>query len=128
MNIGTEFEQELAKEFGLERVPGSGSTWHSKLDLSGSGFRWSLKATIQQKFPLRFIDVLEALEACFGPGGDGSKPIWAVRNRLGDFIVMRKEDFIALQSKEINLIETDRPQVAERKKKAKTPELLRGID
>lgn len=131
MNIGTKFENELAKEFGLERVPGSGSTWHSKLDLYGNKARWSLKATAQPKFPIRLIDIKETLDACYGTGGTGETPLWAARTIVGDFIIMRKEDFMIWESEDgdkfINPF-AEKPQVAERKKRAKTPELLRGTD
>lgn len=127
---GREFEKELANEFGLNQVPGSGSVWYSKLDLSGHGVRWSLKFTGLTSFPITLIDIKEAFEACFGLGGDGAIPIWAVR--MGqideDFIVMRKEDFKLMQmgyAKLLNIISEDKPQVAARKKRASQPELLR---
>lgn len=128
---GLDFERDLADEFGLKPVVSSGSTWHSKLDLSGPGTRWSLKFTTKEKWPLTFRDILEAIAACFGPGGDGSTPIWAVRVIDQDFIVLRKEDFKLMQagySKLINIIEQDKPQVARRKRNARTPELLREED
>lgn len=129
MNIGTEFEYDLAEEFGLDRIPGSGATWYSKLDLKGNDARWSLKSTsVERRWPIQIKDIKEALEACFGNGGDGATPIWAARIPLGDFVLMRKEDFKALQTGELKLIQQDRPHVAERKKRAKTPELLRGTD
>jgi len=127
---GRNFEKELSEEFGLQQVPGSGSVWHSKLDLSGHGVRWSLKFTANTSFPIKFADIVEGLEACFGPGGDGSIPIWAARiEQLDeDFIVMRKEDFKLMQAgftKLLNIISEDKPQVAARKKRASQPELLR---
>lgn len=122
---GRNFERELSEEFGLELVPGSGSTWHSKLDLVGLGARWSLKYTESGAFPITVNDLTEAETACFGPGGDGKIPIWAARVPLGDYIIMRKEDFKALQKGTISLIEQDRPQVAARKARARQPELLR---
>lgn len=124
---GRQFEKDLADEFGLKLVPGSGSVWHSKLDLQGYGARWSLKYTDGSMFPLNYAILKEAHEACYSPGGDGSIPIWAVRmGKLDeDFIVMRKEDFKRLQTGDITLIEEDRPQVAARKKRASLPELLR---
>ena len=125
--LGREFEEELADEFGLKQVPGSGSVWHSKLDMQGNNARWSLKFTGNASFPIKFTDIVEALEACYGVGGDGATPIWAARiEQLDqDFIVMRKEDWVAFNINDIQLINTDRPQVAARKKRARTPELLR---
>ena len=122
---GREFERELAAEFGLDRVPGSGSVWYSKLDLKGNKARWSLKYTTTNRFPIAFEDLLEALDVCYGLGGDGSTPLWAIRNPIGDFILMRKEDFKAMQAGETKFINEDRPQVAARKARARQPELLR---
>jgi hypothetical protein len=124
-NKGRQFEKDLADEFGLKLVPGSGSVWHSKLDLEGNNFRWSLKYTDGSTFPLNYTILREAYEVCYGPGGDGASPIWAIRIPMGDFILMRKEDFKDMQSGDITLIEEDRPQVAARKKRASQPELLR---
>ena len=93
--------------------------------MKGNLARWSLKETIQNKFPIRLIDIEEALRVCFGPGGDGSTPIWAARTAIGDFIVMRKEDFKLLQTGHIKLINETRPKVAEREARARIPALLR---
>ena len=127
---GLVFDAELAEEFGLNRVPGSGSVWHSKLDLSGHGVRWSLKFTTRKICPLSYSDFVEGIEACEGPGGDGSIPAWAARIEPlnEDFIVLRKNDFKLMQagySKLLNIIKEDKPQVAARKSRARKPELLR---
>lgn len=127
---GLDFEKDLAEEFGLQQVPGSGSVWHSKLDLVGHGIRWSLKFTTKKVCPLRYEDFEEAIDACEGPGGDGSIPIWAARIEPlnEDLIVLRKNDFKLMQagySKLLNIIDEDRPQVAARKARARKPELLR---
>lgn len=94
MNIGTEFENELAKELGLKRVPGSGNQWHNKLDVKGRGTRWSLKATGDSGFRIDASMLREAIDACGGIGGTGETPVWAVRIPDGDFIIMRSEDWI----------------------------------
>jgi len=126
-NQGRQFEKELAEEFGLELVPSSGSVWYSKLDLKGRGARWSLKYTSLIKWPLTYEDIEEGIAACYGPGGDGSCPIWAVRIAPNeDYIILRKEDFKAIQKGDIKLIEEDRPHVAARKQRASQPELLRN--
>lgn len=129
MHSWEKFERDLAKEFGLERTPASGSTWHSKLDLKGRHlFRWSLKFTIRKIWPLRYVDMEQDIKDCLGPGGDGSSPIWAIKNPLGEFIVLRKEDFILMQAghdKLLTIIEEDKPQVAAKKARARKPELLR---
>src|SRR3990167_8912857 len=121
-NQGYQFEKDLANEFGLKRVSGSGSVWFSKLDLTGHGIRWSLKYTSKNQFPINFADIVEAIQACYDIGGDGAIPIWAARiEPLG-------EDFILMQagySKLMKIIEEDKPQVAARKRRASQPELLR---
>lgn len=125
---GRQFEKDLANEFGTDQVPGSGSVWHSKLDNSGYGARWSLKFTEKEQFPISYSDILEALEACYGIGGDGSIPLWAARVPIGDFVLMRKEDFKDLQEGNVNFINKDKSKVAERKARANLPELLREDD
>ena len=125
---GRQFEIDLAAEFGLKRVPGSGSVWHSKLDLVGNKARWSLKATGNPKFPITFEDILEALDHCYGLGGDGATPLWAARTPVGDFVVMRKEDFKELSKGDLKIITTEKPQVAARKARARQPELMRDLD
>jgi hypothetical protein len=122
---GRQFEKELAQEFGLKQVPGSGSTWHSKLDINGNGARWSLKFTEKSWFPITMADIHEALDACYGVGGAGETPIWAARVPEGDFIIMRKEDFIALHENDMTFIVKENKKLAARKAKANTPELLR---
>lgn len=122
---GKQFETDLASEFGLKMVPGSGNVWYDKMDLKGKGARWSLKYTSKEKFPITFEDIIENLQVCFGSGGTGEIPIWASRIQENDYITMRKEDFKLMQTDHIILIEQDRPQVAARKERAKMPELLR---
>lgn len=131
-NIGTTFEEDLAKEFGITRVPGSGNQFQSKLDIQGKGAKWSLKAT--EKKSIRFTQetVDEAVDACFGLNGDGSIPVWALRLETPeyDLIVLRKEDFKALQKGELQLIgeEKGKEKVNERRLRSKTPSLLRDGD
>lgn len=67
-DIGRQFEEEFAEELGLEPVPGSGNQWHSKLDVTGGGARWSLKATGHASASIKKKDVLEAEEACVDTG------------------------------------------------------------
>lgn len=126
-NIGAKFESDLSKEFGLTKVPGSGNQHHSKLDLVGNGFRWSLKATRKLSASIRASDIREAIEACYGLNGTGEIPLWAYRIDEYDLILMRKEDFIALQKGEINAIneEKGKEKVNRRRKLAETPTLLR---
>jgi hypothetical protein len=132
MNIGAKFEKDLAKEFGLSKVPGSGNQFNSKLDLHGKGGKWSLKATKNKSIVLNQETIDEAVDACFGPNGDGSIPVWALRMETPeyDLIVLRKEDFKALQKGELQLIgeETGKEKVNERRLRSKTPSLFRNGD
>jgi hypothetical protein len=123
VNIGTQFEQELADELGLKRVGGSGSGWSSKLDVRGKETRWSLKATADDGFRLDRKTIQEALQATGGIGGTGETPIWAVRISLGDFIVMRKEDWIRFMTEDSFSIQPSGSE--QRRNRAKVPQLLR---
>ena len=131
-NTGSNFEEELSKEFGIKRVPGSGNQFHSKLDAHGKGARWSLKATKNKSISIEQKTIDEAVDACFGLNGDGSIPVWAFR--IGsdeyDLVLLRKEDFIALQRGELNIIneEKGKERVNERRRKASLPALLRDGD
>ncbi len=126
-NIGDKFESDLSSEFGLQRVPASGNQPHSKLDLVGRGFRWSLKATGNLSASIKHSDITEAIEACFGLNGTGETPLWAYRIQDEDMIMMRKSDFIALNAGDIRAVgeEKGKEKVNERRRKAATPSLLR---
>lgn len=124
MNIGTEFEMELADELGLERVAGSGSGWSSKLDVRGRNTRWSLKATSDDGFRVDIKMLREADSVCGGIGGTGETPIWAVRINPGDFIIMRKEDWIRFMKEDSFSVPLSKSE--ERRKRASVPQLLRG--
>jgi len=96
---GLAFEEELARELGLQRVPGSGSGFSSRLDLHGYGVRWSLKWTRKDSCPVGANEIDEAVCACEGPGGTGDIPVWAVRLRSDpkyDLVIMRKNDWKAM--------------------------------
>ena len=125
-NIGTKFEEDLAKEFGLKRVPGSGNQFHSKLDVQGKGARWSLKATDNASASIKVSDIVEAIKACYNIVGSGDLPLWAYRIQGHDMVMMRKEDFIELQRGELELINTQVDEkYQQRRARANTPRLLR---
>jgi len=130
MNIGTEFEHELSREFGLKRVPGSGNQSHSKLDLTGNGFRWSLKATTKLSASIRSSDIEEAIGACFGINGTGETPLWAYRVGGYDLVMMRKEDFVALAKGDLKAVSepVGKEKVLERRRRSDVPQLLRDLD
>lgn len=125
-NIGTKFEEDLAKEFGLKQVPGSGNQFHSKLDVQGKGARWSLKATGNASASIKLADIIEAINACYNIVGQGDMPLWAYRIQNYDMIMMRKEDFMELQRGELELIDTKvDDKYRQRAARAQTPRLLR---
>jgi len=124
-NIGNIFEEDLSKEFGINKTINSGSFWFSKMDLIGRGARWSLKATSKKSFSLSQDIINEARQAC---ASEGSIPVWALRIGSSDYdvIVIGKEDFKLLQKGDIQLINgnaTDK--TLQRRIRANTPVLLR---
>lgn len=129
---GRDFERELADEFGLSLVPGSGNQWWAKLDLKGRRARWSLKYTESNSFPLRRVDFEEALEATTGLQGDGSISLFAVRidGLPDDLVLMWKNDFIMLQAGELQLIGSEAPpkKSEERRARSRVPVLMRGLE
>lgn len=127
-NIGTEFEKDLSREFGINRVPGSGNQFHSKLDLYGNGARWSLKATENKSISISQDVIDEAVAACESLYGTGEMPVFAFRigNENYDMIMVRKDDFKSLQTGDIKIIEVETNKKTEqRRARAKTPRLLR---
>lgn len=126
MNIGTEFEEELANELGLKRVGGSGNGWSSKLDIRGRATRWSLKATDESGFRVDGNMLKEAVLVCESIGGTGETPIWAVRVKEGDFIIQRAEDWIRFMKDGEFSIPASKSE--QRKARSKVPQLLRGQD
>lgn len=129
MEPGEQFEKDFAREFGLERVPNSGSSWHSKLDVVGAGARWSLKYRANSlRIDRDLID--EATSATLSLSGTGEIPMWAIR--LGspeyDLILMRKEDFKLLQAGELEVLPEKRTKTAIRTRLSEIPSLLRDDD
>lgn len=123
---GREFEDDLAKEFGLKPVPGSGNQWHSKLDLVGRIARWSLKYRAKSFTLTRdFID--ESISATEGFSGTGEIPVWAIR--LGDpeydLIILRKDDFKLWEKGELKLVDKEITRGEARRQLARVPILLR---
>jgi len=123
---GLLWEDEFAKEFGLEKVIGSGSPWYSgKLDVHGEGARWSLKFTENESYRLTKKDIEEALEATGGLSGGSETPLWAIKIQDHELIVIRKEDFKQMQAGELNVLPEVRTKTAERARLAEIPILLR---
>ena len=127
---GTEFEQEMSRELGLKRIVGSGSTWHSKLDLKGILARWSLKFTMFKSFVVNQSLIDEAVEACEGPGGDGTTPIWLFRigSPKYDMIMIRKNDFKMMQETHTELLKLESTKSDQKRKRASIPQLFRNED
>jgi hypothetical protein len=124
MESGRDFEVAFAKEMGLEPVPNSGATWHSKLDLRGFSARWSLKWTGKLSYVLSRATLEEAQEATDDPGGGtGEMPLWAF-DVAGDwYVLVRASDFKRITSEELVL---SRESKAESKRRtADVPQLFR---
>lgn len=126
MNEWEQFEHDLAETLGLQRVPGSGNQWHSKLDVRGKDTLWSLKYT-ERDTGLRLDKktLVEAIVATGGIGGTGGIPIWANRiEGLDDFVTMRLSDWISFILSE-SPFKIPASKSEERKKRASVPQLLR---
>jgi len=122
---GKEWEAELSEEFGLSLVPGSGNQWHSKLDISGKGARWSLKWTSKDSYRITKKDIQEALDATRSMSGTGEIPVWAFHFADEDFIMVRKNDFKQIQAGELNIVPQKRTKTALRTELSAVPILLR---
>lgn len=123
-DIGAEFEESFAEEMGLDLVPGSGSQWHSKLDVSGGGARWSLKATSHKSYSLKKEDLLEIQAACAETGEIGLMAI-----ELDHFddpivaIVLDPNNFKQFAAGEFQFVLETKSDA--RRRRAHVPELLR---
>jgi hypothetical protein len=116
---GLDFEVDLAVALGVDRVPGSGNQWYSKLDLKGKGFRISAKSS--RKHVIVDNDLIdEAIVGC----DDGTTPLWAIRIPAGDFIMLDLDDFKSLMAGEIEF-EIPVTKREERKARASVPQLFR---
>lgn len=122
---GKEREAEFAEEFGLSLVPGSGNQWHSKLDVSGQGVRWSLKWTGKDSYRITKKDVEEAIEATRSLSGTGEIPMWAFDVAGHDMVMMRKDDFKQMQVGELKVLPEKRTKTAERERLSNIPVLMR---
>lgn len=123
---GIDFENEFNKKIGGKLVPGSGSRWHSKLDVNGKSILWSLKCTKFDSFRMTKDLLWEAITAVSGPGGKGSStyPGMAVRMGSEDFVVMRLSDFMEIFTEEEKIFKTDKTHA--KKKAAMTPKFNRS--
>lgn len=112
---------------GLEPVPGSGSQWHSKLDVHGLGARWSLKSTKFGSFPLSTDFFDELREHTQGPGGTGELPLGAIEINSGRdpevVVVMPEWVFKLLASERLELVRESKAEA--RRRRASVPQLLR---
>ena len=125
--IGRKFEEDFAEEMGLQRVPGSGNQWHSKMDVRGRGALWSLKSTKHKSFSLKHDDWLELLTATYGMDGDGRDPFMAARIYAEDdpldLVIMTTDQFKELASGDYQYVQQSK--VEAKRKLASIPELLR---
>ena len=123
------FEEEFAAQLGLTRVPGSGSQWHCKMDVTGQGARWELKYRGNGRYTVTRGVLDKILAEAEGMGSANEIPLMAIRfDEDDDYILMRKNDFLRMQAGEIVLTRTPHEARAQRKKRAATPVLLRDED
>lgn len=123
-----QFEEEIAEEFGLTRVPGSGNQWYRKLDVDGRGLQLSLKWTNSLGITVDGEALREAIEACYGPEGSGNTPMWVVRRnpfRDQDVVMMLKSDFLKFFGEEVKLVQPSQARMEAKRKRARTPQLFR---
>jgi hypothetical protein len=118
-NPGITFEKEMAKTLGLDRVPGSGNQWHSKLDLKGRLTRWSLKFTSKDRYTITQADIDEARAATTSLSGDGRVPLWLLRLATSeyDLVVIGLPELLALADGE-QFVVSQRTTGNERRKSA----------
>jgi hypothetical protein len=117
---GFKFEDDLVKDLGLAKTPGSGNQWFSKLDHAGKGFRISAKSS-RSKVVVDEDLINEGLAGC----DDGSIPLWAFRVPSGDFIMMEKSDFLGFLTGEIELTVEVTDKRKQRRARADVPQLFR---
>lgn len=122
---GREYEKQIAAEFGLNLVPGSGSQWFAKLDSYGKGFRASIKWTSKESYRVTKKDIDELIEVATGVGGTGEIPIWVLHFNEQDFVLLRKQDFLSWSKGEISIEKEQRAGTAKRSARADIPVLLR---
>lgn len=128
---GTQFEIDFAKRNGLDRVPGSGSQWHSKMDVHGKSVRWSLKSTRFASFQVSRVLFEELAEATGGVGGTGEIPMLAVQLQARTanppvVVCMLEEDFRRLATEHLELVRESKAEA--RRRAASTPQLLRDLE
>lgn len=120
---GRRFEREFAAEMGLEQVHGSGSTWHSKLDVKGFRARWSLKWTRRKTYSISG-KLLEEVQAATGaPGGTGEIGLHGFSLAGRWYVLMEASTFKAISAGELVLSRETKAEA--RRREAAVPELLR---
>lgn len=127
--LGAQFEADMERDLGLERVPGSGNQWHAKLDNAGFGMRLSLKATFGKNHPIDVALVDEMRAATGGLGGTGEIPALAIRLNADpryDLIVIGKDDWIRVVQEGMKLAVASKAEA--KVARARTPILLREED
>lgn len=122
---GFDFEDSFAERNGLDKVPGSGNQWHSKLDLHGFSIRVSCKSTQMKSYPVNVGDIDEAREACYGPGGTGEIPVWAIRIHDDDHVMVMVEESTWRRMTQENMVMSKQDVASARRERASVPALLR---
>ena len=126
--IGGDFEKRFAKKTGSQLVPGSGSQWHSKMDATHGPLVFSLKRTTKSTFTVNSHLFDELDRATSAPGGykDSLPALCISAGDMDDLVVMRLDDFMALQTSYKGMFKASKSE--EKIEEAKTPILLRNKD
>lgn len=120
---GLDYEKKFAKALGAEVTPGSGNQWYAKLDVGRKGILVSLKHTGKDALRVTRSILSEAIREA---RKTGAMPMLGVDIAGEDFVVMRREDFIALVQEEASIA---RPTKSDAKRaRAKQPLILRDED
>lgn len=124
---GRAFESEVADDFGLERVPGSGNRLF-KLDLTAGELRLSLKHTDSASVRVDERMLQELEDATSGPGGAGAHQTGALVVRIGALdrvvAVIDWQDLVALlKSDAVGSIDSTKDE--QRRAAVELPTLLR---
>lgn len=127
---GFRFEDYWARFFGQKPTKGSGSLWHTKLDVGTSAILMSLKysKTDILRWGKRSMRDLfkEVQEAITGPGGIGGETIGAVVTAEEGqiYITFKGEDFLRMaQTGDIHYVTASKGE--QKRARARVPALLR---
>lgn len=127
--IGAEFETVFARKTGAKLTPGSGATWHTKMDATTGSIVWSLKRTKRESFSVNksLFDELDRATNNVNSAYDSVPALCVSAGDLDELVVIKLDDFMALLSSEkLPSFQADRKD--EKYRNSRVPELLREKD